>query len=60
MMADENVLQLTRPTTSSPAVAGVLYFASAELDDYGASVSEETVDGGGCRPGNGCVSGSIG
>jgi hypothetical protein len=41
MMADENVPATDSTDDELAAVAGVLYFASAELDDYGASVSEE-------------------
>ena len=41
MMADENVPATDATDDELAAVAGVLYLASAELDDYGASVSEK-------------------
>jgi hypothetical protein len=41
MMADENVPATDATDDELAAVAGVLYLASAELDDYGVSVSEK-------------------
>jgi hypothetical protein len=41
MMADETVSATDSTDDELAAVAGVLYLASAELDDYGASVSEK-------------------
>jgi hypothetical protein len=58
-MADETVSATDSTDDELAAVAGVLYLASAELDDYGASVSEKNGGRWGCRPGNGCARSSI-